>query len=311
MQDEILKYQPLWRYCRVRDGEKKPYPSNWQNMPLTLAEVDSKNIGLILGPRGNGVCAIDFDGTTAWSWADEHGIDRTTLNSVAWTSGKTDRCQMAFTVPEEYWPVLKTKKIVTKQPSNTGAGDGEGFEFRWAGGQSVLPPSIHPDTKKPYQWLIDASNELQVIPDSVLTAWLNIIADDIARPDDLTPEVSIDDLTDTDINEVDHALRLLKNKYPTLMYDDWFAIASAVAHQLGRSVAQVLMQKYYPEQKSGEYNNLFRSWNKAKSPTIGTLMFMAGVKKKQTFNLEEHNKKYDLYCQEQLRIRGTNNVNTN
>lgn len=279
MKDYYLEQQPSWRYCRVRAGEKKPYPNNWQNMPLTLAEVDSSNIGLILGPQGNGVCAIDFDGTSAWSWAEEHGIDRTQLNSVAWTSGKTDRCQMAFAVPEEYWPVLKTKKIQTKAPSKPGAGDGEGFEFRWLGGQSVLPPSIHPDTKQPYQWLIDASNQMHSIPDCVLVAWLEALASETLRALDLTPEVNIDDLTDADFNEVDNALRLLKNKYPTLGYDDWFNISSAVAHHLGRSVAQVLMQRYYPEQKSGEYNNLYKSWNKAKSPTIGTLMFMAGITK--------------------------------
>jgi hypothetical protein len=279
MKDFYLEFQPLWRYCRVRDSEKKPYPSNWQNMPLTLEQVDSKNIGLILGPKGNGVCAIDFDGTTAWSWAEENGIDRSTLTSVAWSSGKTDRCQMAFTVPEEYWPYLKTKKIPTKQPSKPGAGDGEGFEFRWDGGQSVLPPSIHPDTKQPYHWLIDASNQMQIIPDCVLMAWLECLIKETPKALDLTPEVHIDDLTDADFNEVDHALRLLKNKYPTLMYDDWFNISSAVAHHLGRPVAQMLMQKYYPEQKSGEYNNLFRSWNKAKSHTIGTLIVMAGVKK--------------------------------
>ena len=52
MIDPILEHQPAWRYCRVRSGEKKPYPADWQNNPLKLLQVDSKNIGLILGPKG-------------------------------------------------------------------------------------------------------------------------------------------------------------------------------------------------------------------------------------------------------------------
>jgi hypothetical protein len=302
MNDPILQHQPAWRYCRVQAGEKKPYPANWQNTPLTLEQVDSKNIGLILGPLGNGVCAIDFDGTTAWTWATEQGIDIKQLNSIAWTSGKTDRCQMAFSVPEEYWHVLKTKKIVTKEPSSVGAKDGEGFEFRWAGGQSVLPPSIHPDTKLPYAWLIDATNQIQTIPDCILIAWLEEIAKQpVFQEIDTTPEVSIDDLTDKDIQEVDHALNLLKQKSPALSYDDWARVSWAVAHHLGRPVALALLTKYYPEQKSGEYNTLFRTYNKGKSPTIGSLMFMAGVKKEvvNTGNIAAKR-----FMQEQNRFKG-------
>lgn len=272
MNDPILQQQPTWRYCRVRGGEKKPYPADWQNTPLLLEQVDSSNIGLILGPKGNGICAIDFDGTSAWTWAVEHGIDITELKSVSWSSGKTDRCQMAFYVPEEYWDVLKTKKVAT--------GEREGFEFRWAGGQSVLPPSIHPDTKQPYFWLIDATNPVDTIPDSILYAWcLQIQGDKVVEPD-LTPEVSLDTLTDAQVQEVEQALAVLKQRRPALSYDEWSRVSWSVAHELGRGPAKVLMTQYYPEQKPGEYNELFRTYNKSISPKIGSLYFMAGFKKK-------------------------------
>jgi len=278
MIDKFLEQQPTWRYCRVRNGEKKPYPDNWQNLPLLLDEVDSTNIGLILGPKGNGVCAIDFDGTTAWTWATEHDINISKLNSIAWTSGKTDRCQMAFSVPEELWDVLKTKKITTKPASYVGAKDQEGFEFRWAGGQSVLPPSIHPDTKKPYEWLIDASNDLQTIPDCILIAWLEEIDKQTAVIElDTTPEVSIEELDQFEVNEAESVLAILKNKRPVLSYDEWRTVCWALAHHVGRGAAYILITKYYPEQKRGEYNNLLKSWNKSKSPKIGSLMFMAGI----------------------------------
>lgn len=280
MKNTILEHQPNWLYCRVRSGEKKPYPDNWQNTPLPLAHIDSGNIGLILGPKGNGVCAIDFDGTTAWTWATDHGIDIAELKSVSWSSGKTDRCQMAFFVPEEYWDVLKTKKIQTKPPSKPGAKDGEGFEFRWAGGQSVLPPSIHPDTHQPYFWIIDATNPVDTIPDCILKAWCEQIAGDKVIEPDLTPEVSLDTLTDAQVADVEQALAALKQRRPALTYDEWTRISWAVAHELGRQAAKVLMMTYYPERERGEYDNLYRTWNKAKSPTIGSLFFMAGIKKK-------------------------------
>jgi hypothetical protein len=55
-----------------------------------------------------------------------------------------------------------------------------------------------------------------------------------------------------------------------------------VAHHVGRPAAKALVTKYYPEQKHGEYDALFRTWNKALSPKIGSLMFMAGIKKQET-----------------------------
>ena len=279
MKNHILEQQPTWRYCHVRSGEKKPYPNNWQNNPLLLDEVDSGNIGLILGPLGLGVCAID--GTTAWAWLAAQGIDYRDLpKTPTWASGKPDRCQMAFSVPEEYWPYLKTKKIATLAPSKPGAGDGEGFEFRWAGGQSVLPPSIHPDTHEPYIWLIDATYNMAEIPESLLCVWLEEIQRqpvlDIA---DTEPEVKLDDLDQFDINEAESVLKYLKERRPSLSYDDWRTVCWALAHHIGREAAGVLIKMYYPEQKRGEYAGLFRTWNKAKSPKLGSLMFLAGLKR--------------------------------
>ena len=269
MIDSILQQQPTWRYCRVRAGEKKPYPANWQNNPLLLHEVDSANIGLILGPKGLGVCAIDFDGTSAWAWLVQQGVSNLPITPT-WTSGKQDRCQMAFVVPEEYWDVLETKKIAT--------GIKEGFEFRWAGGQSVLPPSIHPDTHKPYEWLVDASQEMAVIPEDLLLVWLGEIAKKTIVEPDLTPEVKLEELDQFEINEAESVLKHLKERRPVLSYDEWRTVCWGLAHHIGREAAGVLIKMYYPEQKRGEYRNLFKTWNKAKSPKLGSLMYLAGMR---------------------------------
>ena len=296
MKDDLLQHQEHWRYCRVRAGEKKPYPADWQNNPKVLEDIDSPNIGLMLGPLGNGICAIDFDGTTAWTWIQNQGVDIAGLRSVAWTSGKTDRCQMAFWVPEEYWHVLKTKKIST--------GDREGFEFRWAGGQSVLPPSIHPDTHEAYYWIIPPTEKVDDIPDDLLAVWLTLIAEEQHRHVDLEPEVGLDDLTDADIKEVEQELSELKQRKPKLSYDEWRTVCWAAAHHIGRTAAKIVINQYYPEQKSGEYDLLFKTWNKGKSPTLGSLKFIAGTSRQQQERKKrlEHEIKYRAYLKTQAEI---------
>jgi hypothetical protein len=285
MNDQILKQQPSWRFCRVRAGEKRPYPANWQRTPLTLAEVDSENIGLILGPMGNGVCAIDFDGPTAVEWFTRE-IGCALPDTPAWSSGREGRMQMAFQVDEMFWEYLKTKKIST--------GEGEGFEFRWAGGQSVLPPSIHPVTGKPYQWIIPGDTCVATIPAAILEYWVRL-CNQVDKPVDLTPEVNLDDLVEADVAEAERLLKKLREQQGTLDYDTWRTVSWALAHYLGRDAARYLINLYYPEQKTGEYNQIFRTWNKAKSPTLATLKHLVG--ESRVLRQEQRNKKYNEYLQ--------------
>jgi len=265
--EPLLKLQSSWRYCRVRAGEKKPYPNGWQRMPLTLEQVDSENIGLMLGPLGNGVCAIDFDGTSAWQWIKQQGIDSIPA-TVTWTSGKQDRCQMAFQVPEELWPYLKTVKVThTKDP---GIADGEGFEFRWAGGQSVLPPSIHPSTQKPYFWLQDCREPVAELPIDIIELWLKWSAH-TSTSADVVDFKRVEDLTESDVNEVNHLLGLLRQKHLKLDYEAWRNVSWAVFKSLGIEAGSVVMAGFYPEQQPGEYRQLAQGYNPSLSPGLGTL----------------------------------------
>lgn len=270
MIDHILQHQPNWRYCRVRSGEKRPYPANWQHNPLTLEQVDSSNIGLMLGPASGGVCAIDFDGFSAWNWAEANGINTSKfLPTPIWTSGKPGRCQIAFHVPEEYWHVLKTVKVTHTKDS--AIREGEGFEFRWTGGQSVLPPSMHPDTGKPYEWLVDATTPIATIPDSVLVAWLEQLQPRIvdSEPVELPDMASV---KETEFETVNNLLGLIKQKYAQLDYDTWLSVTWAVFGTVGLEIGTALMQSYYPEQKTGEYRNLAKTYRSDRNPPrLGTL----------------------------------------
>jgi alpha-L-fucosidase len=204
---------------------------------------------------------------------------------------------MAFRVPQELWDILTTKKITTKPASAPGAGDGEGFEFRWTGGQSVLPPSVHPDTGRPYEWWVDAMESVADMPIDMLTVWAGQLSPKQAASP--MPEVKLEDLNEQKVAEVNRVLEIVKSRHPTLSYDDWCSVAWGVAKELGREAGEVIMREYYPEQEPGEYRNIYRNYNAGKSPSMGTVIKMyAGLKSKK----EQHAVKYQEYlsAQEEL-----------
>ncbi len=259
-----------WRFTNVKAGDKIPYPDNWQNTPLTLEQVSSPNIGLILGVPSGGVMAIDFDGETAWKWFDEN-IGCVLPPTTAWSSGKPYRCQMAFQVPPEAWELVRTRKIVTKRPSAPGAGDGEGFEFRWTGGQSVLPPSKLRDGRC-YYWV--ETNPVAEIPIEILERWVIECEQMAPISDKPYVPVTIDQLTEDDFENVKEILERLKSHCDVLDYDTWFKVTAATANALGDFVAEELLKSIWAENHRGEYRHKIRSRNPNKSGGVGTLVHL-------------------------------------
>lgn len=145
---------------------KRCYRKNWTKTDIDrlscLAELESgKATGLGL-KLGNGLLAVDIDGESAdkllAKLAGENDLSDFT-KTTAWTSGRQGRKQCLFSVPEASWHRIKYQKILTGISGDDGKE--ECLEFRWIGHQSVLPPSIHPSTGKPYTWI---NNPLQSPP---------------------------------------------------------------------------------------------------------------------------------------------------
>lgn len=145
---------------------KKAYREGWTKTDLDpllcLEELESgraTGLGLKLG---KGFLAIDIDGPSAAKLleklAGENDLSDFT-KTTAWTSGRPGRKQCLFWIPESAWHRIKYQKILTGVIGDDGKK--ECLEFRWLGHQSVLPPSIHPDTGKPYLWI---NNPLQSPP---------------------------------------------------------------------------------------------------------------------------------------------------
>jgi hypothetical protein len=153
---------------------KRPYEKNWVNKEYDrseiLAELQSgkaTGVGLKLG---NGLLAVDIDGESAAKLLLKLSGQNTLTDffaTTAWTSGRPGRKQCLFSVEEKDWPRLrKYLRIGTGVAGDDGKE--EGLEFRWLGTQSVMPPSIHPLTNKPYIWI---NNPLET-PPALAPEWL-------------------------------------------------------------------------------------------------------------------------------------------
>jgi hypothetical protein len=115
---------------------------------------------------GKGLLAVDIDGESAAQLLLKLSGQNTLPVTTAWTSGRPGRKQCLFSVAEKDWSRPRNLRIGTGVLGVDGAE--ECLEFRWLGTQSVLPPSVHPHTNKPYTWI---NNPLQT-PPALAPEWL-------------------------------------------------------------------------------------------------------------------------------------------
>lgn len=150
----------------------------WNTEPKAIrtdaeaARLNGSNVGL--AHRWSDTCAVDVDDyATADAWLKARGIDLDALlaaeDAVQISSGRENRAKLLYDLPEsvDWLPTLKPP--------------GSGIELRCANRdgtktlQDVLPPSIHPDTGKPYQWRGRGHwSARPILPDALLKLWLEL-----------------------------------------------------------------------------------------------------------------------------------------
>jgi hypothetical protein len=116
-------------------------------------------VSIVTGPLSGGIMTIDFDGPAAWKKYLEFSSGQAPPFTHHWTSGKIGHFQILLQVPENKWEGLKPQKIELE--------NGNKLELRW-NQCSTLPPSIHPDTAKPYFWESEADTPIAECPDFIL-----------------------------------------------------------------------------------------------------------------------------------------------
>ena len=172
---EGLKNTPEgWRFCNCLNKEAS-FAGNQYHTPYTLEEVleqKGNGVGVLLGGHSTttingkkyGLGAIDFDGTGSDITFKHHlGLDASTLpRTVTVASGKRDRKQKFFWIPEDYLDVLQggKKKL-----------DGHAhFELR-IGNMYSMVAGVHPETDG-YFWVNSpADTDIAIAPLMLLEGW--------------------------------------------------------------------------------------------------------------------------------------------
>jgi hypothetical protein len=165
-----------WQLCAIDRGRKGPVYDAWNTKPIPADAVEALD-GAGLLHALSGTCALDVDAIEpARAWLAERGVDLDGLleapEAVRINSGRPGRAKLLYKL---------TRPLRTIKPT------GSGLELRCATAdgksvQDVLPPSIHPDTKKPYAWaygeeLTGHWSNPPPIPPSLLALWRQAITE--------------------------------------------------------------------------------------------------------------------------------------
>jgi hypothetical protein len=138
----------------IEKGTKAPKTKGWQTtQPEAPAAAVARfrerpgcGVGVVLGTSSPELCDLDIDNMDgSIRWCADHGIDLGALlndPTIPRTEGKPGRAKLLFLAPAG----LATRKVGEAAGSHA-------LELRAGGVQDVLPPTMHPDTGKPYRWL--------------------------------------------------------------------------------------------------------------------------------------------------------------
>ncbi|WP_445785023.1 bifunctional DNA primase/polymerase [Sphingorhabdus sp.] len=186
MTDTAIDYVTAgWALINIPKGKKGPATTGWNEEANAIT--DPERAGQLNGNIGiaHAYCsplptmALDIDDLPkARAFLSDYGIDLDSLldadDAVQIASGKKDSRKLLFRLPEG------TSPIPTKQITDPETGQMI-LEFRCATAngltvQDVLPPSLHPETGKPYQWAGKGTwRTIPTIPAALLTVWQSLL----------------------------------------------------------------------------------------------------------------------------------------
>ncbi len=166
----------------IPTGSKAPKTQGW-NLPenaittLAASTAITGNVGLLHLHSKPRTVAIDFDDlTVAKAMLLEQGIRVDLLlgspMAVQISSGRENRAKLLYTVPDD---VDRLTTLQVRVPNTSTMV----FELRCMSSngttmQDVLPPSVHPDTGRPYVWAGSGNwRKIPMLPPFLLEYWLS------------------------------------------------------------------------------------------------------------------------------------------
>lgn len=177
---EFQKYIDVagWHLCRIKPGTKSPTGKAWNRKENALRDADGISAAGLMHAY-SGTMALDVDDyDRAAAWLAERGVSLDELfaapESVQIVSGREGSAKLLYAFP------VPLPSAVVRDGRDTI------LEFRCATAdglsvQDVLPPSVHPDTGRPYAWAY--GNEfvagwecLPPLPDALEAIWRELMA---------------------------------------------------------------------------------------------------------------------------------------
>jgi hypothetical protein len=162
----------------VKEKSKLPARSDWDNCCISdpqeaqvfFSDNSQLNVGLSMGKSG--FCSLDIDCMESFrEIMEEYGIAENIFTDYPTIQGSAKGCRVMFKVPDGVQ--LKYEKL--NWPRREGGKMYTVFELRAATDGSsrfdILPPSIHPDTRLPYRWLVQPRADWPTPPDWLLAMW--------------------------------------------------------------------------------------------------------------------------------------------
>jgi hypothetical protein len=234
--------------------------------------------GIGLAHAYSGTMALDIDNwTVTTSLLAEYGIDLQALydapDAVVINSGKPGHGKLLYAMP--FGAALPSKKIMH--------GGITAYELRCAtvSGvtvQDVLPPSIHPETRQPYQWAGHGHwTRIPIIPQALLDLWNGMLAQDKERT------IGTDGTIDASWEEIRQALDAVPAECTR---DEWVSIGMAL-HWAGTQTDQLeqalslwnewsaTAQTKYPGEREIRTQWISFKPDKASAVKLGTLFHIA------------------------------------
>lgn len=213
-----------WALVPIPPGEKGPVSAGWQTRGRCVTDPDTAeflegNVGL--AHAYSGTCVIDIDNLgEATSWFAERGVNLPALleapEAVMIHSGRPGRAKLLYALDKP----LRSFKL-----GHT--------EFRCASRsgstvQDVLPPSVHPDTKKPYEWrygddMLGHWSRLAPLPDTLRAIWEGLAARDKLPANKETPHSA----------NLGKVREMLFRHDPDTGYETWVQAGMALHHETG------------------------------------------------------------------------------
>lgn len=166
-----LALTPLRGKVPIREGWN--LDENLLRTPQAAREYFTRNphdnIGACLEPSGLASVDCDYpDGARLILAAERIDLD-TLIASTPTIIGRAERLEFKAPVPLGRKSVVWPPRAAGEKPVTV-------LEFRAGRVQDVLPPSIHPDTKKPYRWITPPRDGFPPLPQAILALWLDFDA---------------------------------------------------------------------------------------------------------------------------------------